>query len=209
MIKGRSNIVGRSCSRWVMIPPSLVAIDLWQWKYNGFSLSRDLVVMTLPAPCLVSLNRGNSPKKCLLAKFGSHRSYGNGDINSYISSHMSTLEKDEFTASIRHIERFLKSGIPIYNSKVPDAAGRKTIKRWRRRRTAQAKRYAFYANARSFKPIALIYRIFVSKNKNPTLNKYMYYLHISSSILDWCEFKKNFTWSILLLFQLLFQLYHQ
>ena len=38
---------------------------------------------------------------------------------------MDTLEKDELTTSIRHITRFLKPGIPIYNSKVPDTAGRK------------------------------------------------------------------------------------
>ena len=38
---------------------------------------------------------------------------------------MYTLEKAELFASIRHIRRFLKSGIPIYNSEVPDTAGRK------------------------------------------------------------------------------------
>ena len=32
---------------------------------------------------------------------------------------MSTLEKSEPTSSISHITRFLKSEIPIYNSKVP------------------------------------------------------------------------------------------
>ena len=59
----------------------------------------------------------------LLAKFGDHRSYRSGDY---------------------HIARFLKSGIPISHSEVPDTAGRKT----RRRRTqAIAKRLAFYANA--------------------------------------------------------------
>ena len=57
---------------------------------------------------------------------------------------MDILEKAEFSASIRHIARFLKSGIPIYNSEVPDMAGIKT----RRRRTqAIAKHFAFYANA--------------------------------------------------------------
>ena len=35
------------------------------------------------------------------------------------------LKKAEFTASIRHIGRFLKSGIPICNSEVVDASGRK------------------------------------------------------------------------------------
>ena len=44
---------------------------------------------------------------------------------------MDILEKAELTTSIRHIARFLKSVIPIYNSKVPNTAGRKA----RRRRT--------------------------------------------------------------------------
>ena len=39
---------------------------------------------------------------------------------------MDILEKAELTASILYIARFLKSGIPIYNSEVPDKAGRKT-----------------------------------------------------------------------------------
>ena len=66
-------------------------------------------------------------------------------MNYYFNSYMDSLEKAELTASIRHIAKFLKSGIPIYNSEVPDMAGRKT----RRRRTqAIAKRYAFHANAK-------------------------------------------------------------
>ena len=62
---------------------------------------------------------------------------------------MDTLEKPELTASIRHIAIFLKSGKPIYNSGVPDTAGRKTRRRRRRRITrAIAKLYAFHANAK-------------------------------------------------------------
>ena len=49
----------------------------------------------------------------LFAKFSGHRSYGNGDINSWIISYMNTSKKAELTAAIRHIERFSKSGIPI------------------------------------------------------------------------------------------------
>ena len=67
----------------------------------------------------------------LLTKFAGHRSYGNGAINSYINFYMDILEKAELTASIHHIARFLKSVIPIYNSKVSNTAGRKA----RRRRT--------------------------------------------------------------------------
>ena len=48
---------------------------------------------------------------------------------------MDTLGKAELTASIRHIAIFLKSEILIYNSQVPDAAGRKT-RRGRRRTQA-------------------------------------------------------------------------
>ena len=58
---------------------------------------------------------------------------------------MNTLENTELTTAIRHIGRFLKSGILIYNSEVPDTAGRKT--RRRRRTQAIEKRFAFHANA--------------------------------------------------------------
>ena len=57
---------------------------------------------------------------------------------------MDALEKDELTVSIHHIVTFLKSGIPIYNSEVPDTAGRKTA---RGRTQAIAKYFAFYTNA--------------------------------------------------------------
>ena len=59
---------------------------------------------------------------------------------------MDTLEKTELIASIYHNAKFLKAGIPIYNSKVPYTAGRKTRKRRIRTQTI-AKRHAFYANA--------------------------------------------------------------
>ena len=60
---------------------------------------------------------------------------------------MDSLEKIELTASIHHIGKFLKSGIPIYNSEVRDTSGRK-MRRSRRRRRAQAiaKHYVFDAN---------------------------------------------------------------
>ena len=60
----------------------------------------------------------------LLAKFGDHKPYRNGDVNSF-NFYMDTLEKAEPTASIRCIGRFIKSGRPIYNSEVPDTAGKK------------------------------------------------------------------------------------
>ena len=81
----------------------------------------------------------------LLAKFGDHRSYKNGDINSCINSYMDILEKVEPTAWIPFIARFLKSRIPIYNSGVQD-----TVERRRRRTQAIAKRFASYVNAIRF-----------------------------------------------------------
>ena len=55
---------------------------------------------------------------------------------------MNTSQKVELTASVGHIERFSKSGMPTYNSEVPGTAGRKT----RRRKQATAKRCAFHAD---------------------------------------------------------------
>ena len=60
------------------------------------------------------------------------------------------MEKAELNPSIHYIATTLKSGIQIYNSKVPDTAGRKPRRRRmgrrRRRRTyAIAKRVAFHA----------------------------------------------------------------
>ena len=58
---------------------------------------------------------------------------------------MDTLEEAELIALICHIEIFLTSRILIYNSQVPNTAGRKT--RIRRRAQAIAKHYAFHAYA--------------------------------------------------------------
>ena len=83
----------------------------------------------------------------LLAKSGGHKSDGNGDINSYISSYMNNLEIALLTGSVCHMEKFSKCGIPIYNSEFPDTAGRKTQSR-RRRTQVITKRYAFQVNAK-------------------------------------------------------------
>ena len=58
---------------------------------------------------------------------------------------MNTSRKAELTASIRHIERFSISGVPIYNSEVPDTVVKETRRR-RRRTQVIAKRRAFHAN---------------------------------------------------------------
>ena len=83
----------------------------------------------------------------LLANFCGHRSYGNGDINPYINSYMSTSEKTELTALVRHIEKFSKSGIPIYNSEVPHCWQKIAATRTTKTQVI-TKRYAFYANAK-------------------------------------------------------------
>ena len=59
---------------------------------------------------------------------------------------MDSLEKAELATLIHHIGRFLKSRIPIYNSKVPNMAGRKTRRRRKRRTQAVAKSYMFHTN---------------------------------------------------------------
>ena len=57
------------------------------------------------------------------------------------------LEKIEITVLVGHIGKFSKSGIPIYNSEVPDKASRKTKRRKKSRTQAITKRYTFHANA--------------------------------------------------------------
>ena len=70
----------------------------------------------------------------MFAKFGDHWSYGNGDVNSYISSNIDTFEKAELTASVCYNEIFSKSVSPTYNFEVPGMTGRNA----RRRRRTQA-----------------------------------------------------------------------
>ena len=65
---------------------------------------------------------------------------------------MDTLEKAKLTDSMRHIARLLKSGIPIYNSTVPDMAGRKARRR-SSRTYAIVKRYAFYVTQETHKKV--------------------------------------------------------
>ena len=69
------------------------------------------------------------PNPASLVSFdGGHRSYGNADINSYINSYLNASGKVELTTLIRHIERFLKSGLPISNPDVPYTTGKKNKK---------------------------------------------------------------------------------
>ena len=51
--------------------------------------------------------------------FGSHRSYENGDINSYISSYINSLKKAEHAILVLHIERFLNQEHRFAISKSP------------------------------------------------------------------------------------------
>ena len=73
-----------------------------------------------------------------------HLSQFNSEFDSNINSYINTLEKTYLTASVGHIGRSSKSGIPVYNSEVLDTIGRKTR---RRRKYAIAKRCAFHKNA--------------------------------------------------------------
>ena len=50
------------------------------------------------------------------------------------------MKKAELTASIRYIGRFLKSGIPVCNSEVVDAAGRKREEEGEGQKEKQANR---------------------------------------------------------------------
>ena len=120
----------------------------------------------------------------LLVKFGGRRSYGNGDINFY----MNTLEKAELTALERHVERFPKLGIPIYNSEVAGTAGKKMGRRRRRRTNALSKGYGFHANAMKrffFCVIPVIYKLirmllFVRTSTGTNFNNYI--------CLQFCDF---------------------
>ena len=64
-----------------------------------------------------------------------------------MNSETNTFENAELTTSARNIDRFSKSIISIYNSKVSDSSGRKLGRRWRREAKAITKCYAFHANA--------------------------------------------------------------
>ena len=83
------------------------------------------------------------------ATFGGHSPYRNGDINCYINSYMDILKKAELITSIRHIARFLKSEILIYNPEVLDTTGRKTKRGSRRKTQAIAKRCVFHAKTKN------------------------------------------------------------
>ena len=74
---------------------------------------------------------------------------------------MNTLEKAVLTALVCHIEGFSNSGIPIYNSKYPDTASRKTRRRRRKKKTqAKAKHYVFHANAIKVSFVILVLSFF-------------------------------------------------
>ena len=72
--------------------------------------------------------------------------FANVVIVGLIETKISILRSILACASIRHTVRFLILGIPIYNSEVPDTAGRK-MRRRKRREKAIAKRFAFHENS--------------------------------------------------------------
>ena len=80
------------------------------------------------------------------------------------------LGKAEVTASVHHIEKYKKSGIPIYNFKALDTAGKKkkkTRSRKKRRSPANTVRYVFRTNAKILQyPPCTLQIIVPGKTKN-------------------------------------------
>ena len=101
---------------------------------------------------------------------------------------MNTLENAELTDLERHVERFPKSGIPIYNSEVTGTAGKKMRRRRRSRTNALSKGYGFHANAMKrffFCVIPVIYKLirmllFVRTSTGTNFNNYI--------CLQFCDF---------------------
>ena len=68
-------------------------------------------------------------------------------LNPWILSNYYLHRISELTTLVKHFERFSKSGIKIYNSEVPDTAGKKTRRRRRRRTQAFGNLKTFLTNA--------------------------------------------------------------
>ena len=67
-------------------------------------------------------------------KFGGYKSYRRGNVKHFINIYINMSKKAEPTTLIRHIERFSKSGIPLYNSesqKNLDKARNKYCNTWK------------------------------------------------------------------------------
>ena len=62
----------------------------------------------------------------LHVKFGGHRCYANGNINSNVTSYTNISGKAELIASILHTERFSKSEIPVDNPKAISVSRKRT-----------------------------------------------------------------------------------
>ena len=62
----------------------------------------------------------------MFAKFGTHRSYGNRNIISYINSYMNTLEKIARTALVHHFENFQNHEYLFTTAKSPAQMAEKT-----------------------------------------------------------------------------------
>ena len=137
---------------------------------------------------------------CLIAKSSGFRSHGNEDINSYVNSSTNTSEKVEPTASTRFIKRFSKSGIPTYNSKVPDTTGRKRITTTTKTQTI-AMLYVFHVNTIKYSDSLYDFKLLV--NGNPVFVPVDYVkalsltLHLKKQLGD--NFLRNIKYGLVLL----------
>lgn len=126
---------------------------------------------------------------CLIAKSSGFRSHGNEDINSYVNSSTNASEKAEPTASTRFIKRFSKSGIPTYNSKVPDTTGRKRITTTTKTQTI-AMLYVFHVNTIKYSDSLYDFKSLV--NGNPVFVPVDYVKALSLTLHLKKQFGDNF-----------------
>ena len=127
-----------------------MVIDIVILEIIDFSLSRHLDVVT-SQHLLDKYNLIQILYIYLLPKFGEYRSYRNGNSIEVLISIRTWIPWKSLNSppwSCR-IPKYLKSGIPIYNSEIPDTAGRKTRRRRKRRTQAISKCYVFHADAKT------------------------------------------------------------
>ena len=110
----------------------------WSWRYD------------VTSTCLINLIWVKSRRCTCLPNLVIIGLMEIWDINSLINCYMDFLKTAELTIFICHIARFLKSRIPIYNSKVLETTGRKT-RRIRRKNTGNCKGFC---NSRNRKSVA-------------------------------------------------------
>ena len=165
----------RNQSRQVTILPGLLAIGTLVVEIYAFSLPGDLDTMASPPPVwLVSFEL--NPVGVPAAKFGDHNMVLKKCRYQFLYQLLHQYIGKRWT---HHLEppycEILRSGIPIYNSKVPDTAARKT----RRRTQAITYRFAFHTNA---------IKLAASMTQE---NQYFHFQHHGNLNLNLVDFPKN------------------